>query len=74
MKTKLFPLAALGAFLALSAPVAIAADADKAAAPVKPHSHIEEKGGVPQKPAAAKPAKPKQNKTPAPHLHPRDAK
>lgn len=74
MTTKLFPLAALGAILALSIPVASAADADKAATPVKPHSHIEEKGGVPQKPAADKPAKPKPNKKQAKHLHPRDAK
>ncbi len=66
-----------------------AADADKAppaaemkmeqgakpAKAVKPHSHVEEKSGVPQKaPAAVDPAKKNAAQDKSKHYHPRDMK
>ena len=60
-----------------------AADTDKATPAaetkadqgVKPHSHVEEKTGVPQKaPAAVAPEKKHAAKDKTKHFHPRDAK
>lgn len=74
------------AITALSMGAQAAADTDKAAeakAPaagvqadkkVKPHSHMEEKTGMPQKVADSKAAKPDPTKDKNRHLHPRDAK
>lgn len=50
---------------------ATGAQGDKA---VKPHSHMEEKTGVPQKAAEAKDKKPDPSKDKNRHLHPRDGK
>lgn len=65
-------------FAAAFALPGFAADTDKPArteaAPAKMHSHVEEKTGVPQKRAAAAPAKPDPRKNRALHLHPRDGK
>jgi hypothetical protein len=41
---------------------------------VKPHSHVEEKSGVPQKAPEAKDKKPDPAKDKNRHLHPRDGK
>lgn len=75
MKSTFVATALLAAALALPG---FAADADKpaktAAAPAKMHSHVEEKTGVPQKRAAADPAKTDPTKNRAIHLHPRDGK
>lgn len=63
-----------------------AADADKAAPPTemkadkdtmaaKPHSHTQEKSGIPQEaPAAATPGKKDASKNTKKHYHPRDGK
>lgn len=40
----------------------------------KPHSHVEEKTGVPQKSPEALPDKPKADKDKTRHYHPRDGK
>lgn len=50
---------------------ATGAQGDKA---VKPHSHMEEKTGVPQKAPEAKDKKPDPTKDKNRHLHPRDGK
>ena len=87
MKLLIPAAAAFVALLSLSSPAAFAADdkpAEAAATPdtkqvqpkkkVKPHSHVEEKTGVPQtapEPQADKPD-PATDKTK--HYHPRDAK
>ncbi|MHB1428648.1 MAG: hypothetical protein ACYCVW_08130 [Rhodocyclaceae bacterium] len=55
---------------AAQAPAA-GAQADKA---MKPHSHMEEKSGVPQKAPVAKDKKPDPTKDKNRHLHPRDGK
>jgi hypothetical protein len=70
-------------FAAVSAG-AYAADADKAApaadnkaeqpAKAKPHSHVEEKTGVPQKAPAPAEKKLKADKDKSKHYHPRDMK
>lgn len=77
---------ALFATLALLALGAQAADADKAppaaemkaepgAMPVKPHSHVQEKTGVPQSPPAkAAPGKTNAAQDKTKHYHPRDMK
>ena len=74
------------AIAALSMGAQAASDSDKAAeakAPaagvqadkkVKPHSHKEEKTGMPQKVADSKTAKPDPTKDKNRHLHPRDGK
>lgn len=74
------------AIAALSMGAQAASDTDKAAeakAPaagvqadkkVKPHSHMEEKTGMPQKVADSKATKPDPTKDKNRHLHPRDAK
>ena len=74
------------AIAALSMGAQAASDSDKAAeakAPaagvqadkkVKPHSHMEEKTGMPQKVADSKTAKPDPAKDKNRHLHPRDGK
>lgn len=71
---------------ALSVSVQAAADTNTAAAAqtpatgtqgdkvVKPHSHVEEKSGVPQKALEAKDKKPDPTKDKNRHLHPRDGK
>jgi len=41
---------------------------------VKPHSHMEEKTGVPQNAPEAMPDKPKADKDKTKHYHPRDGK
>ena len=87
MKLLIPAAAAFAALLSLSSPAVLAADdkpAEAAATPdtnqvqpkkkVKPHSHVEEKTGVPQtapEPQADKPD-PATDKTK--HYHPRDAK
>lgn len=50
---------------------AAGAQGDKA---MKPHSHVEEKTGVPQKAPEAKDKKPDPTKEKNRHLHPRDGK
>lgn len=50
---------------------AAGAQGDKA---MKPHSHMEEKSGVPQTTPGAKAEKPDPTKEKKKHLHPRDAK
>ena len=50
---------------------ATGAQGDKA---MKPHSHMEEKSGVPQKAPEAKDKKPNPTKDKNRHLHPRDGK
>lgn len=50
---------------------ATGAQGDKA---MKPHSHVEEKTGVPQKAPEAKDKKPDPTKDKNRHLHPRDGK
>jgi hypothetical protein len=74
------------AIAALSMGAQAASDTEKAAeakAPVagvqadkkvKPHSHMEEKTGMPQKVADSKVAKPDPTKDKNRHLHPRDGK
>ncbi|WP_310449515.1 hypothetical protein [Sulfuritalea sp.] len=74
------------AIAALSGAGFAASDTDKAAevkAPaaneqtgkkVKPHSHMEEKTGMPQKVADSKAAKPDPAKDKSKHFHPRDGK
>lgn len=52
-------------------PQAAGAQGDKA---MKPHSHVEEKTGVPQKAPEAKDKKPDPTKDKNRHLHPRDGK
>jgi hypothetical protein len=52
-------------------PPAASAPADKA---MKPHSHMEEKSGVPQKAPDANAKKPDPTKDKNRHLHPRDGK
>ena len=87
MKLKTIVSAGLfAAIAALSLGAQAAADSDKATeakAPaagvqadkkVKPHSHMEEKTGMPQKVADSKTAKPDPTKDKNRHLHPRDAK
>lgn len=68
---------------ALAAGVAYA-ESDKAAAPqttsqadkaaAKPHSHVQEKTGIPQSPPAKKADKPDPAKDMTKHYHPRDNK
>lgn len=41
---------------------------------MRPHSHVEEKTGFPQKPAEAMPGKPNAAKDKTKHFHPRDGK
>lgn len=53
-------------------PKAAEAQADKAAA--KPHSHVQEKTGVPQSMPDAKADKPNAGKDKSKHYHPRDGK
>lgn len=76
MKPEFIAAATLSAAFAL--PGLAAAEADKTdkagASPAKLHSHVEERTGVPQKRAAAPPAKPDPTKNRALHLHPRDAR
>ncbi|MFZ2853809.1 MAG: hypothetical protein WAZ34_06825 [Rhodocyclaceae bacterium] len=55
-----------------AAPKAGEAQMDKAAA--KPHSHVQEKTGVPQSMPNAKAEKPKAAKDQSKHYHPRDGK
>ena len=55
-----------------AAPKAAEAQADKAAA--KPHSHVQEKTGMPQNMPDAKAEKPKAAKDQSKHNHPRDGK
>lgn len=78
MKSTFVASALAAAFAAAFALPSLAADADKPAkteaAPAKMHSHVEEKTGVPQKRAAADPAKADPAKNRALHLHPRDGK
>lgn len=87
MKLLIPVAAAFAALLSLSSPVALAVD-DKpaeAAAPdtqqvqpkkkVKPHSHVEDKGGAPQTaPEPQKADKPNPATDRSKHYHPRDAK
>ena len=54
------------------APKAAEVQADKAAA--KPHSHVQEKAGMPQSMPDAKAEKPKTAKDQSKHYHPRDGK
>lgn len=78
MKPKLIATALLAAAFAVPGFAAGAAEVAKTdktgATPAKMHSHVEEKSGVPQKRAAANPAKPDPTKNRALHLHPRDGK
>lgn len=87
MKLKTIVSAGLfAAIAALSVGAQAASDADKAAegtAPaaneqtgkkVKPHSHMEEKAGIPLKVAESKAAKPNPAKDKSKHFHPRDGK
>ena len=55
-----------------AAPKAAEAPADKAAA--KPHSHVQEKTGMPQSMPEAKAEKPNAAKDKSKHFHPRDMK
>lgn len=55
-----------------AAPKAAEAQADKAAA--KPHSHVQEKTGMPQSMPEAKADKPNAAKDKSKHYHPRDMK
>lgn len=55
-----------------AAPKAAEAQADKTAA--KPHSHVQEKTGVPQSMPEAKADKPNAAKDKSKHFHPRDMK
>lgn len=55
-----------------AAPKATEAQADKSAA--KPHSHVQEKSGVPQSMPEAKADKPNAAKDKSKHFHPRDMK
>ncbi|TXT24901.1 MAG: hypothetical protein FD131_4796 [Rhodocyclaceae bacterium] len=48
--------------------------ADKAVKKMKPHSHVEEKTGVPQSMPDAKSDKPNAAKDKSKHFHPRDMK
>jgi len=85
MKLKFIPSAALFAAVAALSLGAQAADADKApsaaevkaeqgAKPMRPHSHVEEKTGVPQKAPEAVPVKKNAAKDKSKHYHPRDMK
>ncbi len=73
-------LFAMLAALALNANAAVDTPADakvEKAAPQKkmrPHSHVEEKTGIPQKAPEAKPDKPNAAKDKTKHFHPRDGK
>lgn len=70
----------LAAIAAFSIGAQAASDTDKAAEgkaaqmKMKPHSHVEEKTGVPQKAPAATPDKPNAAKDTSKHYHPRDNK
>jgi hypothetical protein len=55
-----------------AAPKAAEAQADKAAS--KPHSHVQEKTGMPQSMQDAKADKPNAAKDKSKHFHPRDGK
>lgn len=57
------------------APPAAEMKAEQGAKAVKPHSHVEEKTGVPQKaPAAVEPGKKNAAQDKSKHYHPRDMK
>jgi hypothetical protein len=57
------------------APPAAEMKADKGAMAAKPHSHVQEKTGVPQEaPAAAAPGSQHASKDKTKHYHPRDGK
>lgn len=66
--------ASLGAQAADPAPAAEAQSAKQAAKAVKPHSHMEEKTGIPAAAAPAADGKVKADKDKTKHYHPRDAK
>lgn len=80
---KLKPLISMSLFITvvmLSFGAQAASDTDKAAEAkatemkMKPHSHVEEKTGVPQKMPEATSDKAKAGKDKSKHLHPRDGK
>lgn len=87
MKLLIPVAAAFAALLSLSSPAVVAADdkpAEAAATPdtkqvqpkqkVKPHSHMEEKSGMPQTTPTPKADKPNPAMDKTKHYHPRDAK
>lgn len=56
------------------APPAAEMKADKGAMAAKPHSHVQEKTGVPQQAPAAAPGSQHASKDKTKHYHPRDGK
>ncbi|MDO8313454.1 MAG: hypothetical protein Q7T25_16100 [Sideroxyarcus sp.] len=59
---------------AADAPTEVKAEKAVAQKKMKPHSHVEEKTGIPQMPSVAMPGKPHAAGDKTRHFHPRDAK